>query len=217
VIAGLAGALVLGLLVGVALPDRSAAIANQGAQGEDVVADLAAFDAPDLDSADLPAAAGPADPAAAGPRTDRQKERRLGLKPGQTVLLGTISSVGNGKLTVTRDSGGDATVNADQSTRVGGKGTRAVGELKTGQRVAAKIADGRAVGILVIQSHWTGTVTTVNGDAATVVRPDGQAQDLDLAAVANKPKVGDVVIVVGTPADGGTKLKVSALRQVPHS
>jgi hypothetical protein len=130
---------------------------------------------------------------------------------GVTLVVGTVKSVENGKLVVTKDGGGEASLTTDSSTRFrGGE----LSGLKQGQRVAVRVKDGKALGVSVPSSHARGTVTNVDGDKATLVQVDGLQVSLDLSGVSEKPKSGDLVAVTGTVSDGKT-IKVEKVRQLP--
>lgn len=137
------------------------------------------------------------------------------LGKNQSLLVGTVSSVQSGKLVVTRDSGGDATVSTDSNTKVRGSGVKSLSDLKPGQRVVVKVQDGKALAVGVPAGHATGTVTALDGDKATLVEPDGLQVTVDVSGVSDKPKVGDLVAVKGTA--NGTTLKATALRELPKS
>ncbi|MGH3625170.1 MAG: hypothetical protein ACRDQ5_25845 [Sciscionella sp.] len=66
------------------------------------------------------------------------------------------------------------------------------------------------------RGHAAGTVTAVNGDQATLVEPNGLTVGLDLSGAPRRPANGDVVLVTGSVADGGTTLNVSTVREIPH-
>ncbi|TWP49345.1 hypothetical protein FKR81_24890 [Lentzea tibetensis] len=130
---------------------------------------------------------------------------------GVTLVVGTVKSVENGKLVVTKDGGGEATITTDGSTRFrGGE----LSGLKQGQRVAVRVKDGKALGVAVPKSHASGTVTSVDGDKAVLIKTDGLQVNLDLSGVSEKPKSGDLVVVTGTVSDGKT-IKVEKVRQLP--
>lgn len=133
-----------------------------------------------------------------------------------TLLLGTVKSVADNKLTVTRDGGGEVTVDTDAQTKVRGSGTDALADLRTGNRVLVRVSkDNKALRIKVPKASVTGTVTRLDGDRATIIGRDGLARAVDLSGISDKPKAGDVVTVVGDAVESGAVLKADRLRQVP--
>ncbi|MBP2476580.1 hypothetical protein JOF53_005452 [Crossiella equi] len=153
---------------------------------------------------------------AAAPERQRPHRPGRGVPEGSTVLLGTLKSVADNAVTVTRDSGGDLTVSTDSRTRVRGQGVTALRELKPGGRVVVRVdKDGKALRVAVPKAHVTGTVTKVDGDRATVLGQSGLAVVVDVSSITDKPKVGDVVAVRGVAADAGGLLKADRVRQVP--
>ncbi len=167
------------------------------------------------------------DPDQGGPEAGRGERWRdgpghrgglLGRLGDDTLLVGGVASVGNGTLTVTRDGGGEKAVTTDDRIRVRGAGNSALGDLTAGERVVVRVgADNRAVGVLGLRPHVTGTVTALDGDRATVVRGGGLTQVVDVSAVAQKPAVGDLIAAVGTLADNGTTLKAETVRVLPKT
>jgi hypothetical protein len=133
-------------------------------------------------------------------------------------LAGTVASVDGANLVVTPDGGAPAvTVPTTDRTRVRGAGNGLAG-LQPGQRVLVRLAaDKTAAAVMVPQARAMGTVTGLNGDRATLVRPDGLADAVDLAAVNPKPANGDVVFVTGTATDNGATIKVVNLRVLPKA
>lgn len=146
-----------------------------------------------------------------GPRGPGGPDKHGKFAEGVTIVVGTVKSVENGKLVVTKDGGGEATLTTDSSTRFrGGE----LSGLKQGQRVTVRVKDGKALGVAVPKSHTTGTVTNVDGDKAVLVQTDGLQVNLDLSGVSEKPKSGDIVMITGTVSDGKT-VKVESVRQLP--
>ncbi|MGW0523699.1 hypothetical protein [Crossiella sp. NPDC003009] len=157
-----------------------------------------------------PVAAEAAAHPAKGPKDKRRQQADT------TVLLGTVKSVETSKLTVTRDGGGEVTVEADARTRVHGNGVAELTGLKPGNRVAVRVTkDNKALRVTVPKAHLTGTVTKLDGDRATILARSGLAQAVDLSGIQDKPKVGDVVAVRGDAVESGAVLKAERLRQVP--
>ncbi|GLZ35894.1 hypothetical protein Lesp02_80810 [Lentzea sp. NBRC 105346] len=133
------------------------------------------------------------------------------LAEGVTLVVGVVKSVENGKLVVTKDGGGEASLTTDSSTKFrGGE----LSGLKQGQRVTVRVKDGKALGVAVASAHASGTVTGVDGDKATLIERSGLQVALDLSGVSEKPKNGDLVVVTGTVSDGKT-IKVEKVRQLP--
>lgn len=148
--------------------------------------------------------------------------RHLGVGPGGPGALGgqgiagTVASVNGASVVVNADGGGPVTVTTNDQTRVLGEGRHSVADLKAGDRVLVRVRDANTpVAVLVPQARAAGTVTALDGDRATVTRPDGLTQAVDVSGVSNKPKAGDRVAVLGTIADNGATLKASSLRVLP--
>ena len=138
------------------------------------------------------------------------------LKEGEKVVIGAVTSVGEGTLVVRKDDGAEVTVPTDGDTKVRGNQNRALTDLEAGERVIVKAgADGKADGVLAVRAHAGGTVTKLEGDRATVVGPGGMTKELDLSGVTERPAVGTVVVAVGTATDGGATLKVEQIRELP--
>lgn len=141
-----------------------------------------------------------------------------------TVLTGSVVSVGNGTLVVTVDgpvgSTAQRALRTDGDTRVAGAGNAALGDLQTGERVAVRVAGtgdaATAVAVLAPQARVTGTVTALDGDRATVVGVDGLTVVANVAALGTKPAVGDVVMITGTVTDGVT-LTADGIRVLPRA
>jgi hypothetical protein len=142
-------------------------------------------------------------------------DRPWRLKDGEKVLTGAVGSVSDGRLVVRKDGGAEVTVPTDGDTKVRGNRNRSVADLSPGERVIVKAgADGTADVVLAVRAHAGGTVTSLDGDRATVVRPGGQTVTLDLSGVPERPAVGTVILARGTTADDGT-VKVEQLRELP--
>ncbi|MFD4638445.1 hypothetical protein ACFWN2_14095 [Lentzea sp. NPDC058436] len=141
-------------------------------------------------------------------RADREK-----LKDS-TLVVGRVKSVESGKLTITKDDGSEVSLTTDGSTKLRGGD---LAGLKADQRVTVRVKDGKALNVALAKAQARGTVKDVNGDNgdnATLVQVDGLQTPLDLSAVSEKPKNGDLVAVTGTVSDGKT-VKVEKLRQLP--
>lgn len=128
-----------------------------------------------------------------------------------TLVVGRVKSVESGKLTITKDDGGEVSLTTDGSTKLRGGD---LAGLKADQRVTVRVKDGKALNVALAKAQERGTVKDVNGDNATLVQVDGLQTPLDLSAVSEKPKNGDLVAVTGTVSDGKT-IKVEKLRQLP--
>jgi hypothetical protein len=139
------------------------------------------------------------------------------LGAGQSLLVGTVVGVQGATLTVNRDGGGQVTVTTDSSTKIRGLGVKVLSDLKAGSRVVAKVAGSKALGVLVPPGRAGGTIISISGDQAVLAQPDGLVVNLDLSALQVKPKVGDLVMVMGQAANGGTMLKVAKLRSLPRA
>lgn len=154
---------------------------------------------------------GPGGPGRPGGPPDRGGFKdRAGLKDS-TLVVGRVKSVEPGKLTVTKDDGGEVSLTTDDSTRLRGGD---LAGLQAEQRVTVRVKDGKALHVALAKAVLRGTVKDVNGDNATLVQVDGLQTALDLSAVAEKPGNGDLVAVTGTVSDGKT-VKVEQLRQLP--
>jgi hypothetical protein len=66
------------------------------------------------------------------------------------------------------------------------------------------------------QASVTGTVTALAGDRATVTSVEGLAVTVDVAALSQKPAVGDVVVLTGTAADAAT-IRADGIRVLPRA
>ncbi|MFD9704977.1 hypothetical protein [Lentzea sp. NPDC059081] len=163
------------------------------------------------------AAEGPDGPAAAF------AERHPGGGPGKpgrpdkaklkdsTLVVGRVKSVESGKLTITKDDGSEVSLTTDGSTKLRGGD---IAGLKTDERVTVRVKDGKALNVALAKANERGTIKDVNGNNATLVQVDGLQTPLDLSAVSEKPKNGDLVAVTGTVSDGKT-IKVDKVRQLP--
>ncbi|HEX4722928.1 MAG TPA: hypothetical protein VH333_10470 [Pseudonocardiaceae bacterium] len=75
------------------------------------------------------------------------KGNRVQLQPGESLVLGTVSSVADGQLVVTPTKGGDpVTVTTSATTRFAGDAT-SVTDLRQGERVQLIVKAGAAVAI----------------------------------------------------------------------
>ncbi len=128
-----------------------------------------------------------------------------------TLVVGRVKSVETGKLTITKDDGSEVSLTTDSSTKLRGGD---LAGLKADQRVTVRVKDGKALNVALAKAKEQGTVKDVNGNNATLVQLDGLQTPLDLSAVSEKPKNGDLVAVTGTVSDGKT-IKVEQLRQLP--
>lgn len=128
-----------------------------------------------------------------------------------TLVVGRVKSVETGKLTITKDDGSDVSLTTDGSTKLRGGD---LAGLKADQRVTVRVKDGKALNVALAKAHEQGTIKDVNGNNATLIQVDGLQTPLDLSAVSEKPKNGDLVAVTGTVSDGKT-VKVDQLRQLP--
>ncbi|MBO0848285.1 MAG: hypothetical protein J2P20_02390 [Pseudonocardia sp.] len=135
---------------------------------------------------------------------------------GGQGIVGSVASVNGASVVVNADGGGPVTVTTNDQTRVLGDGRHSVADLKAGDRVLVRVRDANtAVAVLVPPARSAGTVTALDGDRATLTRPDGLTQSVDVSGVSNKPKVGDRVTVQGVIADNGATLKASSLQALP--
>lgn len=128
-----------------------------------------------------------------------------------TLVVGRVKSVESGKLNITKDDGSEVSLTTDGSTKLRGGDLNG---LKAEQRVTVRVKDGKALNVALAKAHTQGTVKDVNGNNATLVQVDGLQTPLDLSAVNEKPKNGDLVAITGTVSDGKT-IKVDQLRQLP--
>ncbi|MET9627316.1 hypothetical protein ABZX92_07615 [Lentzea sp. NPDC006480] len=138
-------------------------------------------------------------------------------KPGKanlkdsTLVVGRVKSVESGKLNITKDDGSEVSLTTDGSTKLRGGDLNG---LKADQRVTVRVKDGKALNVALAKAQERGTIKDVNGNNATLVQVDGLQTPLDLSAVNEKPKNGDLVALTGTVSDGKT-IKVEQLRQLP--
>ncbi|KJK42214.1 hypothetical protein UK23_38135 [Lentzea aerocolonigenes] len=128
-----------------------------------------------------------------------------------TLVVGRVKSVESGKLNITKDDGSEVSLTTDGSTKLRGGDLNG---LKAEQRVTVRVKDGKALNVALAKAHEQGTIKDVNGNNATLVQVDGLQTPLDLSAVNEKPKNGDLVALTGTVSDGKT-VKVEQLRQLP--
>lgn len=209
------------LIVGVLGAAAIVAVAGTAHRGSGDT--VAVADAANLGLLFEPAAAIADDPGTAaapdarrGPLRERLKDRHLRLRDGEKVVAGSVVSSADGKLVVRKDSNTEVTVPTDGDTRVAGAQNKSLGDLGAGERVIVKVgADGKADRVLAVKAHAAGTVTELDGDRATVVRPGGLSVTLDLSGVSERPAAGTVVVAVGTATDGGATLKVEQLKELP--
>lgn len=130
------------------------------------------------------------------------------LGPDEKVVVGTVVGSGANNLTVAQDGGSQTSIPTDEDTRVRDRadgGNRELSDLDAGERVVVRVdSDGTATVVGVVRGHVLGTVTALEGDRATVLRPDGLAVQVDLSEVQQRPEVGTVVAVRGAvTSDGG--------------
>ncbi len=133
------------------------------------------------------------------------------------AITGSVVSVAPDNLVVAADGAGQVTIPTNDRTRVRGAGNGLTG-LQPGQRVVVRVGgDGSAVAVLVPVARAAGTITALDGDRATLVRPNGLTEVIDIVAVNPKPTVGDLVAVSGAPAENGGVLKADQLRVLPKA
>ncbi|ANZ36181.1 hypothetical protein BBK82_09005 [Lentzea guizhouensis] len=145
-----------------------------------------------------------------GPGRGPGRDKVQNLKDS-TLVVGRVKAVETGKLTITKDDGGEVSLTTDGSTKLRGGD---LAGLKADQRVTVRVKDGKALNVVLAKAQERGTVKDVNGNSAVLVQVDGLQTPLDLSAVSEKPKNGDLVAVTGTVSDGKT-VKVEQLRQLP--
>ena len=134
------------------------------------------------------------------------------------AVVGSLVTINGANMVITPDGGAQVTVAVTPQTRVVGDQRAALTDLKAGDRVAVREdANHQAVGVLVIPARAVGTVTALNGDQATLIRPDGLTEPVDVSAVNPKPQVGDHVAVRGSAANNGGTLKATELRELPKA
>jgi len=138
---------------------------------------------------------------------------RLGAD--ERVVVGTVAGSSANDLTVAQDGGSPTSIPTDEDTRVRGADNHELSDLDTGERVVVRLgSDGTAVAVGVVQARVLGTVTTLDGDRATVLRPDGLAVPVDLSGVPERPAVGTVVAVRGSAQDGGGVLRAEEVSTI---
>lgn len=223
------GALLVGVLAAAAIAgpvlsrDAEPSLAStdwSDADGLDALFEPAAFASePGSEAAPEVAGAEAASEPAAAERADRRplRDRRpWRLRDGEKVVAGAVGSVGDGTLVVRKDNGAEVTVPTDGDTKVRGVRNRALSDLQAGERVIVRVgSDGKADGVLAVRAHAAGTVTKLDGDRATVVRPGGLTTVLDLSGVSERPAVGTAVVAVGSATDDGATLKVERIKELP--
>jgi hypothetical protein len=134
------------------------------------------------------------------------------------AVTGSLVTINGTTMVITQDGGAQATVTVSPGTRVVGPQKASLADLKAGDRVAVREdANHQAIGVLVVPARAVGTITAVNGNQATLVRPDGLTEPVDLTAVTTKPAVGDHVMVEGTASAGGATLAATQLQQLPKA
>lgn len=135
--------------------------------------------------------------------------------PDERVVVGTVAGSGANELTVAQDGGSQTSIPTDEDTRVRGAGNHELGDLDAGERVVVRVgSDGTAAVVGVVRAHVLGTVTALDGDRATVLRPDGLAVQLDLSGVDARPEIGTVVAVHGSAESGGGILRAEEVATV---
>jgi hypothetical protein len=136
------------------------------------------------------------------------------------VLVGTVVSTAAGTITITPDGAAARTLITNDDTRVRGNGNSAVGDLQAGERVIVRVSGtgtaATAESIEVPKASVTGTVTALSGDTATVTAVDGLVVSVNVAALSQKPAVGDVVVLTGTVANG-TTITADGIRVLPKA
>lgn len=136
------------------------------------------------------------------------------------VVTGTVASVANGSLVVNVDGSGPRTLRTDGDTDVTGAANSGLGDLQTGERVVVEVEGtgdaATAESVWTPQASVTGTVTALTGDSATVMSVEGLAATVDVAALSQKPAVGDVVVLTGTATDAGT-IRADGIRVLPRA
>ena len=135
------------------------------------------------------------------------------------VVAGTVASVANGSIVVNVDNGGQRTLRTDADTEVGGASNSGLGDLQVGERVVVAVEGtgdaATAESIWVPQASVTGTVTALTGDTATMTSVEGLPFTVNVAALSQKPAVGDVVMLTGT-ADAGA-IRADGIRVLPKA
>ncbi|KOV76916.1 hypothetical protein [Nocardia sp. NRRL S-836] len=146
-----------------------------------------------------------------GPGKGPGRPDKVGKLKDSTLVVGRVKAVETGKLTITKDDGSEVSLSTDGNTKLRGGD---LAGLKTDQRVTVRVKDGKALTVALAKAHAQGTIKDVNGNNATLIQVDGLQTPLDLSAVSEKPKNGDLVAVTGSVSDGKT-VKVDQLRQLP--
>ncbi|MGQ0774110.1 MAG: hypothetical protein ACT4NY_06790 [Pseudonocardiales bacterium] len=137
------------------------------------------------------------------------------LGPDEHVVVGTVAGSSANDLTVAQDGGSPTSIPTDGDTRVRGADNHELGDLDPGERVVVRVgSDGTTVAVGVVRGHVVGTVTALDGDRATVLRPDGLAVPVDLSGVDARPAVGTAVAVRGSAQDGGGVLRAEEVATV---
>jgi hypothetical protein len=148
---------------------------------------------------------------------DRGGVRGIG---NAAVLTGTVTGVSSGTLVVNVDGGAQRTLRTDGDTRVQGVANSGLGDLQAGERVVVQVqGTGDAATARTVwtpQARVTGTVTALAGDRATVTSIDGLTVTVDVAALSQRPVVGDVVVLTGVAADGST-IRADGIRVLPRA
>lgn len=212
------GAAVLGLLLVVGMV--AALVGGPGPRHQDRLGPESSFgDVGELGFADGvgPGGPGPKD------RRDGPGRRDHGLfgrgLGDDTLLAGTMVSVVDGSIVLTPDGATERTVRLADDARVFGGGNRGVADLLAGERVVLRV-DGTGDTATVVAVHAPparviGTVTTLNGDQATVVAVNGLSVTADLTGIGQKPVVGDLVVLTGGAS--GSTLRADESRVLPKT
>ncbi|GAA1177448.1 hypothetical protein [Pseudonocardia alaniniphila] len=136
------------------------------------------------------------------------------------VLTGTVASVADGTLVVNVDGSGQRSLRTDGDTRVRGGQNSGLGDLQSGERVVVQVqgtgASATARAVWTPQARVIGTVTALAGDRATLTSIDGLTVTADVAALSQKPVVGDVVVLTGVAADPST-IRADGIRVLPRA
>jgi hypothetical protein len=221
------GAVIVAVLVvgGVAaallIPDRHRGFERSGPMGE-LGGWGAPWQGPGAGSGGVGPGGGPWGPhgdrfGAPGDRGGESGPHGIGDTP---VLTGTVASVADGTLVVNVDGGGQRSLRTDGDTRVGGGQNSALGDLQTGERVVVEVqgtgATATARAVWTPQVRVAGTVTALAGDRATLTSIDGLTVTADVAALSQKPVVGDVVVLTGVAADAST-IRAEGIRVLPRA
>ncbi len=136
------------------------------------------------------------------------------------IVTGTVASVADGSIVVNVDGSGPRTLRTDGNTEVTGASNSGLGDLQTGERVVVEVEGtgdaATAESVWTPQASVTGTVTALTGDRATVTSVEGLAVTVDVAALSQRPAVGDVVVLTGTAADVST-IRAEGIRVLPRA